>query len=154
METCFTGTRQPGRLAGHGTGGGPGQAAAPDRRLARRQRLTRQLQFERTYTQGRRFAGRCMVLWCYQDADAALRLGVVASRRIGPAVVRNRAKRRLRELFRINRHRFGGQMDVVLVARPAIIKAAWNDLVEELNGLAARAGLSALGEKLETRNLT
>ena len=113
----------------------------PDCRLSRRQRLTGQLQFERTYAQQRRFVGRFMVLWCYTGEDAALRLGVVASRRIGPAVIRNRAKRRLREVFRLNRHALHGHMDVVLVARPAVIKAKWGDLVQELNRLAAEAGL-------------
>ena len=115
----------------------------PDRRLSRHQRLTRRLQFEWTYAQRQRFAGRFMVLWCYTGKDAALRLGVVASRRIGPAVMRNRAKRRLREAFRLNRPGFQGRMDVVLVARPAVVKAAWNDLVQELNRLAIQAGLKS-----------
>ena len=124
---------------------GEARPAEPGVRLSRHQRLTRRLQFERTYAQQRRFVGRFMVLWYYTGEDAALRLGVVASRRIGPAVMRNRAKRRLREAFRLNRHGFQGHMDIVLVARPAVIKAEWGDLVQELNKLAAQAGLSAVG---------
>ncbi len=156
-----TGTRQPelpGRPRRHSLGedgnakflarplsSGPGAPSAPDCRLPRRRRLTGKLQFERTYAQQQRFVGRFMVLWRYTGNDAALRLGVVASRRVGPAVMRNRAKRRLREAFRLNRHGFQGRADVVLVARPAVIKAGWNDLVQELNRLAAQAGLCAAG---------
>lgn len=123
----------------------------PDLRLSRRQRLTEQRQFERTYAQKRRFIGRFMLLWCSTGEDAALRLGVVASRRIGPAVWRNRAKRRLREVFRLNRPNFQGKMDVVLVARRAVVKAAWNDLVDELNQLAGQAGL--LGTAIKKENI-
>lgn len=70
-----------------------------------------------------------------------MRLGVVASKRVGPAVWRNRAKRRLREAFRLNRPDFQGKVDVVLVARRAVVNADWDDLVAELNRLAGQAGL-------------
>ena len=76
-----------------------------------------------------------------------MRLGVVASRKIGNAVKRNRAKRRLREAFRINRHRFRGQADIILIARRAIIQAAWKDIEQELLDLAGRAGLLAPEER-------
>ena len=115
----------------------------PDCRLSRRQRLTQRRQFEQVYAQQRRFAGRFMVLWCGSGEGAALRLGVVASRRVGPAVQRNRAKRRLREVFRLNRPHFRGPVDVVLVARPAIVNAAWQAVVGEMTALAAQAGLLA-----------
>jgi len=115
---------------------------APDRRLRRRQRLTRPRQFAETYAQQKRTVGRYMVLWRRDGGDSAQRLGVVASRRIGSAVKRNRARRRLRAAFRLNRAAFSGTADIVLVARPAVLTARWEDLVAELVKLAGCAGLS------------
>ncbi len=114
-----------------------------NRRLGRRQRLTRSALFRETYDRGRRFPGRLMVLWLREAEDAALRLGVVSSRKVGEAVVRNRARRRLREAWRLNRHRFRGRCDVVLVARRAIVRAGWNEIEAELLRLAREAGLVA-----------
>lgn len=57
-----------------------------------------------------------------------MRLGVVASRRVGGAVTRNRAKRLLREVFRRRRPRRDVSADVVLVARAAIARATFEEV--------------------------
>jgi ribonuclease P protein component len=118
-----------------------GSVAAPDRRLRRTQRLRATTEFEETYRQGRSHAGRYMVLWLRRGAGASLRLGVVASKTVGKAFQRNRAKRRLREAWRINRHYLAGDCDVVLVARRNILKAQWPDIVDELAWLTRKVGL-------------
>lgn len=82
-----------------------------------------------------------MVLWLRQGPGAALRLGVVSSRKVGGAVQRVRARRRLREAFRRNRHLFHGPYDVVLIARREVLDAEWNSVVKELLALARKAGL-------------
>lgn len=61
---------------------------------------------------------------------ALRRLGVIASRRVGNAVQRNRAKRRLREVFRLNQDRLPGSCDVVLVARRSTNSAPFRNLEE------------------------
>jgi len=114
----------------------------PRQRLGRRQRLTQTKHFEETYAQGRKWVGRYMVLWLREGEGAALRLGVVASRKVGGAVKRNRARRRLREVYRRHRERLDGRYDVVLVARARLPEAAWPDVVEDFLKLAARAGLT------------
>lgn len=113
----------------------------PDRRLRRHQRLRSNADFQETYGQGKSWAARTMVLWLHKVPDASLRLGVVSSRIIGKAVQRNRARRRLREVWRLNRHRFRGQVDVVLVARRNILTANWDDVTTDLLWLARRAGI-------------
>jgi len=114
--------------------------------LSRKQRLTASRLLQETFEQNRRFAGRLMVMWIRNGDDAALRLGVVAGRTIGGSVERHRAKRRLREAFRLNRHRLQGKCDIVLMARNQLIKAPWENVLTELISLAGRAGI--LSEKL------
>lgn len=110
--------------------------------LCRKQRLQRTAQFREAYDQNRRWHGRHMVLFLRAAPDASLRLGVVASKKVGNAPERARAKRRLRDAFRRNRAKFTALTDdVVLVARRSILTANWADLVAELFKLAAQAGL-------------
>lgn len=117
----------------------------PDQRLGRKRRLTRTSHFQQAYAQGRRWIGPCMVLWLREGEGASLRLGVVAGRKVGGAVQRARAKRLLREAYRLNRHRFSGLCDVVLIARRSILEAKWPEIVAELLELARRAGLVTEG---------
>jgi ribonuclease P protein component len=110
--------------------------------LCRKQRLRRSAQFREAYDQDCRRHGRLMVLFLRSAPDASLRLGVVASKKVGNAVHRARAKRRLREAFRLHRAQFDPAAgDVVLVARRSILHAPWDDVVAELLKLAAQIGL-------------
>ena len=84
-----------------------------------------------------------MVMWLRSGDDAALRLGVVTSRRVGPAVARTRARRQLREAYRRHRSELAGPYDVILVARKAISDAKSSDLETELLSLARKARLVA-----------
>ena len=118
-----------------------GRAFCVRETLCRKQRLRHASQFEDTYEQNRRWHGRYMVLFLRAAPDASLRLGMVASKKVGNAIARGRAKRRLREAFRRHRAAFTATTDdVVLVARRSILAAPWADVVVELFKLAAQAG--------------
>ncbi len=71
---------------------------------------------------------RFFVAFVVARGAGPLRLGVVASRRVGGALARNRAKRLLREVFRKGRPCREVSADVVLVARGAIVKARYEDV--------------------------
>ena len=131
-------TASPGETDARARLAGPGR---PDQRLGRALRIAHSGVFQQAYEQGRRYVGSGMVMWLRSGEGAALRLGVVASRKVGDAVDRARAKRRLREAYRRNRYRFHGAYDVVLIARRALLGAPWPQVESELLRLASRAGI-------------
>lgn len=116
-------------------------SARPDLGLARFQRLTRPSQFRAVYEKGRKVVGRGLILWALPSVTPGIRLGVVASRRVGGSVQRNRARRLLREAFRLHRFEMNGPADVVIVARASLLAAGRAGVEADLLRAAQRAGL-------------
>jgi ribonuclease P protein component len=84
--------------------------------------IRRREDFERIYEAGARQSGRNMIVFIQPTAHDAARLGIAATRKLGSAVVRNRAKRLVRELFR--HHKPAGGLDVVVVPRREMLDAS------------------------------
>ena len=84
----------------------------------------------------------CLIAnWQRLPPQAASRLGVVTGGRIGGAVVRNRARRLLRETFRLHQHDLAGPVDLVLVARPSIAGKGLAEVERDLLTTLRKAGL-------------
>jgi len=91
-------------------------------RFRRAARIKQGRDFARVRQQGQRIAtGSLIANWQPLATAAHSRLGVVTARRLGNAVARNRARRLLRETFRLHQHELITAVDLVLVARPSII---------------------------------
>lgn len=114
---------------------------SPPRRytLPARRRVRRAGSFQEAYGQGVKFVGRYVVLWLRSAEDADGRVGVVASRKVGNSVARSRAKRRLREWFRLNQHRLAREEDYILVARRSILDAPRAELDADFERVFSRA---------------
>ena len=94
-----------------------------------------------------------MVLWLREGEGAALRLGVVTSKKVSNrAVDRNRARRVLRDIYRRHRTQFKGEVDVVIIGRRALLDASCADVEEELLRLACKAGLTGNPESEEPKS--
>ena len=104
-------------------------------------RVKRAASFREAYRQGNKVVGRFLILWRWEGDDAALRLGTVASKKVGNSVARSRAKRRLREIFRLLQHNLHGDCDVILVARRSILKAPWDLVMRDARKAFSKAGL-------------
>ena len=68
-------------------------------------------------------------------------MGITAGKKLGKAVVRNRVRRRLREVYRLNEERFQPGWDIVVVARSRCITASFDRLTQSYLQLAEKAGI-------------
>ena len=90
-----------------------------NRALTRQERIRRRPEFLRVQQQGVRSKGRYLTLFVLPNDLHVTRLGIIATRRLGHAVVRNRAKRLVREIFRVNKAKAGPtSLDIVVMPRP------------------------------------
>jgi len=106
------------------------------RRLTAAHRIRRRAEFERIYAGGAKIHGRYMTIFVMLNSAAVPRLGVAATRKLGSAVERNRAKRRARELFR-RRKQIGG-LDIVVVPRREMLDAPFAHLEADYIALLDR----------------
>ena len=110
--------------------------------LSKKQRLIQASLFGEAFAQKKNFVGRFMVLWLRTGQGAALRLGVVTSKKVSNrAVDRNLARRRLREIFRQHRAQLSGPFDIVIIARRNLLFASHAEVEHEFLQLAEKAGL-------------
>jgi ribonuclease P protein component len=124
--------------------GGDGHAGAQRLRLRPAQRLKRTEEFEHVRRHGQRLTKGCLILnWLMTPQSAQARLGVVASRKMGGAVVRTRAKRLLRESFRQHQHELAGVADLVLIARNSAGQASFAQVERDFLAALHSAGLLA-----------
>ena len=96
--------------------------------------------FRRLYaTQG--YANAMLVLYARPNRLGQNRVGITTGKKLGHAVVRNRARRRLREVYRLNEHRFKPGYDIVVVARNRCVSADFGKLTAAYLSLAKKAGI-------------
>lgn len=104
--------------------------------------LKENYQFRRLYQKGASAVGGGMVLYCRKNSLGHNRLGVTVSVKLGHAVVRNRARRRLREVYRLNAGRLRQGYDMILVARGRTLTASWKELNDTFLRLCRKLDLT------------
>ena len=104
--------------------------------LAAAERIRRRPEFEHVYKDGARIHGRFMTLFVLPNGGTAPRFGVAATRKLGSAVERNRAKRLAREMFR--RHKVAAGLDIVVVPRREMLDAPFASLEADYQAVLER----------------
>lgn len=96
--------------------------------------------FRRLY-KGAALANPYLVLYCRPNHTEQNRVGITVSKKLGKAVQRNRVRRRLREVYRLNEMQFAPGNDIVVVARSRCIRASFPELTQAYLSLAEKAGI-------------
>lgn len=104
-------------------------------------RLRRASDFARVRSQGGSWANRLLVLGVAANGLGCSRVGIIVSRRVGGAVVRNRIRRIIRELIRGRLVHIQGGWDLVWVARLPIAEAGFTQIDQAVEQLLKRARL-------------
>jgi len=110
--------------------------------MERRVRLRRASDIKAIYEEGKTWKHPLLVLMARPNRRPVTRIGVTASKRLGSAVVRNRAKRLLREAARRLYNKFGSGWDVMLIARTRMVDARAEEVERALAALLRRAQLA------------
>ncbi len=87
------------------------------------------------------YANRHLVLYARKNHSEQNRVGITVSKKLGHAVVRNRVRRRCREVYRLNEDKFCPGWDIVIVARSRAIGCSFRELTEAYLSLAEKAGI-------------
>jgi ribonuclease P protein component len=107
--------------------------------FGRHERIRRHAEFQQIYKQGARIRSRYCTMFIQPNALAVGRLGIAATKKLGGAVQRNRAKRLIREVFR--RNKLAAGFDVVVIptrewldASLTVLEADYRNLLERRLG--------------------
>ena len=82
-----------------------------------------------------------LVLYAKPNRLGINRVGITVSKKLGKAHIRNRTRRRIREVYRLNEEKFQSGWDIVVVARTKAVDAPFDKLVKSYLNLAKKAGI-------------
>ncbi len=115
----------------------PQTALCLRRRFPKTARLRTRQEFRRVQRQGRRIQGLFLIFQFTSENFNDIRLGMTVSKQFGHAVSRNRLKRRIREVFRLEKHRLPKGLSLHVSPRPGIALPSTKQIQEDFNILCS-----------------
>ena len=103
--------------------------------------LKKNSDFRRLYNRGKSAASKDLVLYIRRGRRGCNRIGITVTTKLGGAVQRNRVRRRIREIYRLNESRFNVGLDIVVVARVRSRYATYAELEKAFFECASKLGI-------------
>ena len=107
--------------------------------------LKKNYEFHRLYSKGKSAVTPYLVVYARQSKRPGNRIGITVSTKLGKAVKRNRVRRRLREIYRLNESRFVPGTELVIVARGRAVTATYRQLESAFLAACGKLGLLTEG---------
>lgn len=107
--------------------------------LSQDQRVRTKTHFNEIFTHGKKAGNRYIGLWAAKSKENAS-IGFITSKKIGNAVLRNKVKRQLREIYRDYQDHLNN-IEFIWVARPPIATASYDDIKKSIQILLKKQGL-------------
>jgi len=109
--------------------------------------LTRNHEFKRLYSKGKSSASQCAVVYCRRNGRLGNRLGITVSTKLGCAVRRNRIRRRLKEVYRLNEKNLFTGYDIVIIARMRSLTIRFSELESSVLSLFRKLRIMGDGDE-------
>jgi ribonuclease P protein component len=106
----------------------------PEFRFRKKERILKRSEFQNVLNQGekRRVNSICTIFWIGNEFGWR-RLGIIASKKIGNAPARNKAKRKIREVFRLNKSKFKPALDIVVISGKGAVDLPFSILENKIS---------------------
>lgn len=110
--------------------------------MQKRYRLAKRKDFGRVYKLGQSAANRQFVVYLMQNPQTEkMRVGVSVSKKLGGAVVRNRLRRQVKEIVRLNADRIAPGYDFIIIVRKGALGLSYREMEKSLQHVFKRAAL-------------
>lgn len=98
-------------------------------------------QFRRAYSKGKSVVSPCLVCYCTKRKKGGILVGITTGKKVGNAVLRNRARRLIRESARLLKSEMSGNWEIVFVARSRTPHLKMQSVMSDMRRLLTEAGV-------------
>ncbi|MEW8973875.1 MAG: ribonuclease P protein component [Tissierellaceae bacterium] len=109
--------------------------------MEKRFRLRKNMEFKKVYNCGRNFWNRNLILYVRKNDSEETRVGYTITKKIGNSVVRNKLRRRMKEIYRLNFHRIKAGYDLVFIPKKNIVHISYDELESSMIHIMKIAGI-------------
>lgn len=109
--------------------------------MEKKYRLKKNMEFKKVYAQGKNYWNRNLILYVRKNGLDETRAGFTVSKKIGKAITRNKIRRRMKEIYRLNLKEIKPGYDLVFIPKKNIIDISYRELESAMIHIMKISGL-------------